>query len=301
MVNVVACTIFENDYHLGVAGLVNSLYHAGFRGRVFAAYRGDLPVWATSASDGVFNAANDLDIIFYKTRYTSHLTTYKPTFMLDIFKLDERIEGVLYFDPDIVALVQWSFFCDWIRYGVALCSDSHRYMMHASHPIKQKWKTELGSLFPRWRDFYGYANAGFVGISRDNIAFLSAWKTVIDHMQLNTMNLNLIKIHDPTHPFHNQDQDALNAAIHLCDVPISLAGQEEMGFFHAMPYMAHALGPKPWRKSFVREALRGRRPSFAAKQYWRYVENPIRVFSPLQIRTVGLEILLARFIAGIRG
>lgn len=295
--NIAVYTIFEKSYHLGVAALINSLYQNGFRGKIFAAYRGEVPGWADLRMGVNFNAAEDLDVIFCKTAYLNHLSTLKPSFGLDILNSDKNIAGVVYFDPDIVALVDWSFFLKWIQCGVALCSDTHRYMMHPTHPIKQMWKAEVGPLFPYWRDFHGYANSGFVGVSRENMCFLSTWGAVIDHMQINTLKLD-----DPTHPFNTQDQDALNAAIHFSDVPISLAGQEEMGFFQTMSYMAHALGPKPWRKGFVREAvLRGRRPSFAAKQYWRYVEGPIRVFSPLQVKAAGLEMLLARAIAGIRG
>ena len=299
--SIVVCTIFENDYHLGVAALINSLYRSGFRGEIYAAYRGDLPDWVASTGSGTFKVADELNVIFCKTRYDNHLTNFKPSFMLDVFESDSNIEGVVYFDPDIIVTVQWSFFCEWIGYGLALCSDVTRFMMHPTHPIKQMWKERLGSLFPHWRDFQGYANAGFVGVGRNNISFLSTWKTIIDNVKHEGLNQKLLSLSDPCHPFSAQDQDALNAAIHLSNTAISLAGQAEMGFSPSKPYMAHALGShKPWRRRFVREALHGRRPSFAARQYWRFVEHPIRVFSPLQIRAVGLELMLARVIAGVR-
>src|SRR6185437_1551183 len=45
------CTVAEGAYHFGVAALCNSLYRHGFRGRVFVFYRGDLPAWASDATD----------------------------------------------------------------------------------------------------------------------------------------------------------------------------------------------------------------------------------------------------------
>ncbi|HEX2100860.1 MAG TPA: hypothetical protein VHF69_09360, partial [Candidatus Synoicihabitans sp.] len=39
-------TLFEGHYHLGAAGLINSLHKGGFTGSVVCGLRGPLPPWS---------------------------------------------------------------------------------------------------------------------------------------------------------------------------------------------------------------------------------------------------------------
>lgn len=91
--NHAICTLFEGSYHQGVAALANSLHQAGFKGRIYAGYRGALPTWAASATPldlprwpgaTVMPLAEQLSLAFLPLDTQHHLTNYKPEFMLDL-------------------------------------------------------------------------------------------------------------------------------------------------------------------------------------------------------------------------
>ena len=116
----VVCTLFENHYHYGVAALTNSLYHQGFRGPVYAGYRGPLPSWAQVASENnalgwagatTLEVADGLKIHFLPLDTSYLLTNYKPQFMIRLLAGPAKEAGsMFYFDPDIVVKCTWSFF-----------------------------------------------------------------------------------------------------------------------------------------------------------------------------------------------
>ena len=90
----VVCTLFEGHYHYGVAALTNSLYAAGYRGVIFAGYRGDLPPWTAKAIDNsalgkggkTLMIRKDLHLHFIPLSTEYHLTNYKPDFMIRLFQ-----------------------------------------------------------------------------------------------------------------------------------------------------------------------------------------------------------------------
>src|ERR1700683_230786 len=120
------CTLFEGDYHIGVAALVNSLVNGGFSGTIWAGYRGALPPWLDQLQRSVgteneFLVAGKVRLVLLAQATEIHLTNHKPDFMLDLLAGPASdCEYLWYFDPDIFIRVPWTFFVGWQRCGVAL-------------------------------------------------------------------------------------------------------------------------------------------------------------------------------------
>jgi hypothetical protein len=93
------CSLFEGTYHRGLGALVNSLYRNGFRGTVFAGYRGALPSWAnpTSTESGTpdFDVGGCCRTRFLLLDTSLHLTSYKPIFMQQMFEKFLKDEDML--------------------------------------------------------------------------------------------------------------------------------------------------------------------------------------------------------------
>jgi len=289
------CTLFEGAYHYGVAALVNSLHAHGFRGTVWAGYRGALPEWAGGSPE--FEVGEGLAIRFVPLTTDAHFTNYKATFALEVFeRLDPNAAGVFYFDPDIVISGRWGFFEEWIEYGVALCEDSTSPMSE-SHPIRGAWRkfgaTRGLKLQPRGSS---YVNGGFIGASRTCIPFLQTWSRVLDYMreEIGTAgNFNWVD-KDRTYAFYRNDQDALNMAIEADATPLSIVGKEGMGFVGGGYIMYHSLGhPKPWGKRFVWEALKGWPPTSADKAFLTHSAGPIAAFSASELAGLRRSALVA--------
>jgi hypothetical protein len=91
---VIVCTLWEKDHHKGVATLVNSLVRMGYRGRVWAGYRGDLPPWAAGgAANGdvyTFAVGVEVEVVFIKIQSDPHFAWVKPTWMLRLLETFSR-------------------------------------------------------------------------------------------------------------------------------------------------------------------------------------------------------------------
>ena len=82
------------------------------------------------------------------------------------------------------------------------------------------------------------------------------------------------------------DQDLMNLALMLTPHPISAVGPEGMDFTPGGYVMSHSAGDtKSWRKNFLWEALNGRAPSRTDKEFFRYTQSPIKIYSGSQLAT----------------
>src|SRR6185437_7411270 len=178
------CTVAEGAYHFGVAALCNSLYHNGFRGRVFVLYRGDLPRWASGAVDArawrELTVADDFAVCFVPSESPWHLANEKPAFLRRIFgELHPSAEALFYFDSDIVIECPWRFYEEWIGYGLALVQDMWDPYMFPTHVFKRRWRAHAERLGYSCRNIAGYFNSGFLGVRREDRQFLAAWESMV--------------------------------------------------------------------------------------------------------------------------
>ena len=314
------CTLFEGDYHWGVAALLHSLYSQGFRGRLFVGYRGPLPDWARAARAADLprwtGAArlpvdSDCSVYFLPLATSAHFTNIKPDFMLDLFA-DESlaVEQLMYLDPDICLVRPWQFIADWLSCGVTLCEDVNS-PMSVTHPRRIGWQRyflQYGITLGRTATD-AYVNGGCVGVSRAQLAFLENWK-LLGHLMAETIGgLGVAKLDNGQSfaqkgfagCFDCSDQDVLNAAITLTtEVQCSILPKSAMGFSRGDHVLPHALGPrKPWRRRYVREALAAWGPTAADKAFWKHIEGPLRPMPAAQMakhrRQLKIATLIARF------
>lgn len=300
------CTFCEGHYHYGLAALVNSLYNNGFKGNVYAGYRGQLPFWSVEKVESnlfgkggfTLRVAEDLNLHFILVNTDFNLTNYKPFFMINVlenFELD--IEAIAYIDPDIVVKCNWNFFETWMSHGVALVHEITANDMPASHPIRKEWEKVINKCNRQVvQSLTSYINAGFCGVSRLNFKFIYLWAEIINTaIREYSLKPTLFMPLDRTHVFYAGDQDALNIAAMCSENHISEIGPEGMDFIPGGWTMSHAVGsPKPWKNNFILSVLKGNPPSLADKAYWANVNGPLKAHKKYEINC--LAIMCAAFV-----
>ena len=310
------CTLFEGDYHYGVATLVNSVSKLGFRGDIYAGYKGDLPLWANHARDvekvgwadfKTLNVLEGVQIHFIRLETNYHLTNYKPDFMLLLWSgVADGVDIMFYFDPDIVLIAPWRFMEEWAGCGIALCEDVNS-PLEQFHPKRVAWRKYFLKYEINLKHKNSiYVNGGFIGLDVRDISFLKKWKDIQELISPAIGGLKKSKLRGeqlpiessgPFAPFSSTDQDALNVTVEVYDALYSFIGKEAMGFEDGATVMAHALGqPKPWNINPIEQFLDGRVPRLAHKKYWETVNNPIITYSKMKARRKLLLIKLAAFL-----
>lgn len=308
--NSVICTLFEGSYHYGVAALVNSLFCNGFRGSVYAGFRGTLPTWANSAKESTnlewkgaktFDVTDKLQIHFLPLDTEYHLTNYKPDLMLKLINGPaQNAECIYYFDPDIVLSAPWTFLEEWVDCGIALCEDINSPLAEF-HPRRVAWR--------RYFEPYGvnlffkspiYVNGGFIGVKKDNYEFINKWKSIQELMSEKTGGLNNSQFASSQKLpqfFDKTDQDALNITIEVWDGNTSLLCNDGMAFKSQVGVMYHAIGqPKPWSYNPLYQILKGNPPNMATKSYFKVVNYPIVTTSIYKLFLMNLFLKIAIFL-----
>jgi hypothetical protein len=300
------CTLFEGDYHYGLAALVNSLVKAGYAGTVWAGYRGALPPWLNQLPrcgerSDEYAVTDRVRLGFVRLDTETHFTNYKPQFMLDLLAAQARdCQYLWYFDPDIWLRCRWSYFEDWQQNGIALCQEIVNNILPVDSPLRHKWMriaARMGLSGPR--PLAHYFSGGMVGVAAGQASFLHLWRRIIAESEKDGNDPKVFRVGSREMPFYGADQDALNIAAMYTEHPLSTMGPEAMGFVPGGFTMYHAVGPKPWRGGFLRRALAAMPPSEAMKAYFTHVSSPIRAYEAGQLKVerlaCSLAALLGRF------
>ncbi len=299
-------TVAEGTYHFGVAALCNSLFQQGYRGAVWVGYRGGLPDWAAAANGAEprwkeLAVEDGFTVRFVALDGTWHLGNCKPSFARRILdELAPEAGALFYFDSDIVVRARWSFFEEWIGYGVALVQDMWDPGMLPSHIFKKRWKAHAARLGYQCRDVPGYFNSGFVGLRRADDRLLTVWQDVVASIPSAGGDMRRLKLDDENHLFAKMDQDALNVAVMAANVEIATGNLEMMEIYPWGAVMAHAmLFEKPWKRNYIADAVQGYPPGRPHLEYWRNVDGPIRPYSRGRLAAKRAAVAAARVIGRI--
>lgn len=296
---ITLCTLFEGNYHFGVAALANSLIASGYEGDLWVGYRGPLPGWITQApaydaASGLFQVAPTLRLRFVLLDTPLHFTYYKPTFIADLMAQDPELETVAYIDPDIVLKCDWASFAGWfLDGGIALAEDVN-FRFPARHPKRLLWRQHFAPHgFVEKRALERYFNAGFIGVPRSSLPFLELWRKVCE-VVVAYNGPKLIKVGGGAALFNSTDQDAMNFSLSACLDPLNTVGPEGMDFMPGGYYLSHAIGPyKPWHGGHIGRAMKGFPPSLPAKAYFQFANAPIKVFSDGELARRRLALRIA--------
>ena len=300
---IVATTLAENKYFLGLSALLNSMVKQGkYIDKIVVGYRNELPKWLpelTPSKNGLsckLNSGILLELV--EMNGDLHMVHEKPKWFKYFTEvLEPEAEEYFFFDSDIVIVNRMSFFGEWVRQGVAICEDVN-YSMNRNHPIRKQWAqfAKENNLEVRSQIDW-YYNSGFLGWTKQTKHFLSEWETCFSIMAQRSGDMKQFRVNNRTHPVLSANQDSLNMAAMITDLPISTIGPEAMGFKNGMRLMSHPIGPKPWNKKYIGDFLNGFQPRLSDLYYWRNINGS--EFAPQSALLVSYKIFICKLLRGL--
>lgn len=281
-------SLAENDYFLGLAALINSVVkHGTYVDKIVIGYRDDLPKWLPTLHDSKNGQSctlrSGVEIEFVKLEGNLHMVHEKPKWFQYLTKvLEPDATEFFFFDSDIIIKRRMSFFGEWVKQGVALCEDVN-FDMSVNHPIRKQWATlakEEGLAVNK--DLNRYFNSGFLGWTKETADFVDDWADCFTILAKKSGDMKKFRVTDRTSVVLSANQDSLNLASMITEVPLSTMGAETMGFRSGVSLMEHPIGAKPWNRKFVKESISGRPPRSGDTLFWQNVNgselNPVPPF-----------------------
>jgi hypothetical protein len=278
------CTLFDGDYQIGVGALANSLYRAGYRGVLWAGYRGELPSWA---QDGEGANSDGFSVRFVELAGGGAIAWRKPELMLRVLdELEPDATQVLFFDADSLAIAPWQFFTEWSRDAVAAVLDAWYPRVPPHHPWRDAWRALVQDAGLVVRKLTDYHQSAFVGVPRHRREVLDRWQQLIEYL-LRREPVRRQQFQQGSRfsdPFFGTDQDLLAAALMATDAPIATLGPEAYGFTGFACVMLHPQGMKPWQRKGWARILESLPPDLYERAFWRHLDHPIEVMPPARRR-----------------
>lgn len=298
-------TLYEGNYHFGVASLINSLVSSKYNGLIRVGYKGELPRWINQLKkvDDIYEANNDIIISFVPLNPDMHFGYYKPYFLKDSLQEYPTAENIYYFDPDIVVHAPWPFFTSWVNVGICLCLDNCFPYLHRNHPWRKEWKILGGENSDAISNIDYYVNSGFIGLTRSNISLLDTWIKLTEIYRQRGGNTHVFEKAEGSRAVKT-DQDLLNAVITIStDLNLSIIGTEGMGFTQPAYLMAHAVNNiKPWKKKFTKFLFtNGKSPSLLEGSYMKFANSPICAYDKFSFNLKQIDFKIAALLGRIFG
>ncbi|GAT35360.1 hypothetical protein TSACC_3425 [Terrimicrobium sacchariphilum] len=292
--NTILLTLYQGDYHLGAAAMINSAVRQGFCGRIVLGHDASkLPAWTAQLEPvrpGVFHLEG-AEILFRSIPSPRHFGFQKPFVMRQMLEEFPDCEQIFYVDPDILFLSPWKFFTEWAGLGVAYCLDCHFPYLSETHPWRMAWGrliTSAGHAVERMPGHY--PNSGFVALPREQASFLKVWEDLTLAYEAEGGNTRSFQLEERHQPIVG-DQDLMAASLMAWTGRESVIGPEGMGFTDYFYLLAHDIArPKAWRRNFIRQALTGVKPSAASAFFLEASEGPIRALPDLETRRFSFKV-----------